>query len=297
MKKYTITEFREAYPNDDVCLHKLFELRFKGLVCPKCESTKEFTRVKNRRSYQCPCCSFQVYPTKDTIFEKTTTPLTYWFYAIFLQTTTRNGVSAKELERQLSICYTTALRMNHQIKKLIRNKKQEDKKDSKISGTVQIDEVYLGQSLITMSHKKRAQFKEDDLTKFDNKVGVMGFVSDNGQVRFEVMTDAKTFKQRVKSNVSKESVIVTDSHLGYEGLRFHYKQHEVVNHSIREYKKGIYHTNSIESAWALVRRTIYGTHIHVSPKYLQLYVDEIAFRLMNKHKQDTMFETILSHVV
>ena len=95
MKRFTITEFRAMYPDDDACLDKIFQLRFKGLICPKCESDNTFTRVKNRRSYQCPDCGFQAYPTKDTIFEKTTTPLTYWFYAIFLQTTTRNGVAAK----------------------------------------------------------------------------------------------------------------------------------------------------------------------------------------------------------
>jgi transposase len=293
MNKFTITQFRARYPDDDACLHKIFQLRFANLVCPKCDSDKPFTRVKNRRSYQCPCCGFQVYPTKGTEFEKTRVPLTYWFYAIFLQTTTRNGVSAKELERQLSICYTTALRMNHQIKKLIKGRKG----IGKVSGIVQIDEVYLGQSLVNMSHKKRAKIKEDDLTKFDNKTGVMGFISDTDGIKFEVMTDAKTFKERVKDNVAKDAIVVTDSHTGYEGLNLHYKQHEVVNHSIREFKRGQFHTNSVESAWALLRRTIYGTHVHVSPKYLQLYVDEVAFRLMNKDRQDTMFETILSHVV
>jgi hypothetical protein len=141
MNKYTINQFRNDYPDEDACLDKIFQLRFKGLICPKCENDKPFTRVKGRRSYQCPCCSFQVYPTKDTVFEKSTTPLTHWFYAIFLQTTTRNGVSAKELERQLNICYTTALRMNHQIKRLIANSKMRNK----LSGIVQIDEVYVGQ--------------------------------------------------------------------------------------------------------------------------------------------------------
>lgn len=168
---------------------------------------------------------------------------------------------------------------------------------NKLSGTVQIDEVYIGQSLLTMSHKKRAEFKAEDFTKFDNKVGIMGFVSDKKEVRFEVMGDSKTFKDRVKNNVSTDSIVVTDGHLGYEGLNLHYKQHEVVNHSAREYVKSGFHVNSVESAWALLRRTIYGTHIHVSPKYLQLYVDEVAFRLMNKDKQDTMFESILKNVV
>lgn len=121
-RRYTITEFRKDYPDDDACLHKIFTFRFKGLVCPKCEDDREFTRVNNRKSYQCPNCGFQIYPTAGTPFEKTRIPLTHWFYAIFLQTTTRNGVAAKELERQLNICYTTALRMNHQIKKLMGKK-------------------------------------------------------------------------------------------------------------------------------------------------------------------------------
>lgn len=136
MKKYTLTDFQKQYPNDDACLDKLYHLRFDNLICPKCDNTKPFNKVKNRRSYQCPCCGFQVYPTKGTIFEKTTTPLTYWFYAIFLQTTTRNGVAAKELERQLDICYKTALRMAHQIKILMAQKE-----GVKLSGIVEIDET------------------------------------------------------------------------------------------------------------------------------------------------------------
>jgi transposase-like protein len=85
IKRFTINEFRAAYPDNDACLDKLFQLRYRNLVCPKCESDKPFTRVNNRRSYQCPSCSFQIYPTQGTVFEKSTTPLTHWFYAIFLQ--------------------------------------------------------------------------------------------------------------------------------------------------------------------------------------------------------------------
>lgn len=292
MKRYTIDEFRKDYPNNDACLHKLFELRFKGLVCPKCESGKEFTRVKHRRSYSCPNCGFQVYPTKDTVFEKTTTPLTYWFYAIFLQTTTRNGVAAKELERQLNVCYKTALRMSHQIKLLMA-----DKKLDKLEGLVQIDECYIGMNTKNLHRKERAEMYKNDETPADRKTGVMGFITDDKKIRFEVMDGSKTFKERVKNNVSKNSTIVTDSHLAYSGLNLHYIKHEVVNHLENEFKRGNYHTNSIENAWSNLKRTIKGTHIHVSKEHLQKYVDEVAFRLMNKDRQDEMFDIILSHVV
>jgi predicted RNA-binding Zn-ribbon protein involved in translation (DUF1610 family) len=292
MNKYTINEFRLAYPDDNACLHKLFQLRYTNLVCPKCDNDKPFTRVKDRRAYQCLCCGFQVYPTAGTIFEKSTTPLTHWFYAIYLQTTTRNGVAAKELERQLSICYKTALRMAHQIKRLMANEKMD-----KLTGIVEADESYFGQKYSTMTKKKRASMIDENNNLKDNKTGVMGFVSRDGKVRTEVMHGGKSFKERVRDNVSKDAILVTDSHKGYEGLDIEFFKHETINHFMGEYKRDEWHTNTVEGFWSQLKRTIKGTHIHVSKQHLQKYADEVAFRYMHRDRQDTMFETILSHVV
>lgn len=78
--RYTIDQFRAAYPTNDACLEKIWQLRYgHNLVCPKCENTDSYYKVKGRRSYQCKSCANQIYPTQGTIFEKTTTPLTYWF--------------------------------------------------------------------------------------------------------------------------------------------------------------------------------------------------------------------------
>ena len=229
-----------------------------------------------------------------TFFEKSTTPLTHWFYAIFLQTTTRNGVSAKELERQVSVSYPTALRMYHQIKKLIGKRKPEPKD---MKGIIEADESYFGQKLSTMTKQQRAKWIDENNTPMDNKTGIMGFISRDGKVRTQVIVGGKTFKQYVRDNVHTDATLVTDSHAGYQGLDIEFFKHETVNHVIGEYKRGEWHTQNIESFWALLKRTIKGTHIHVSAKYLQLYADEVAFRYMQRHNQDTMFETILSHVV
>lgn len=290
--RYTINEFRRDYPDNDACLHKLFTLQYAGLICPKCDGQKEFTRVKNKKSYQCPSCGFQIYPMAGTIFEKSTTPLTHWFYAIYLQTTTRNGVAAKELERQLNICYKTALRMAHQIKKLMGHNKPD-----KISGICEVDEAYLGQSTSTMTKKQLKKFLDENNTFRDNKTGIMGFISRDGKIRTEVMIDPKTFKERVRDNVSKDAIIVTDSHLGYVGLNIDFFKHETVNHVIGEYKRDEWHVNNIESFWSQLKRTIAGTHIHVDAKYLQLYADEVAFRFMHRKQQSDMFDAILRNVL
>ena len=100
----------------------------------------------------------------------------------------------------------------------------------------------------------------------------------------------------MRANVSKDSVIVTDSHNSYMGLDLHFVKHEVINHSANEFKRGEFHTNGIENAWSNLKRTIKGTHIHVSPEHLQKYVDEVAFRLMHRDRQDEMFEIILSQL-
>ena len=290
--RYTITEFRKDYPDNDACLDKIFKLRYSGLVCPKCDSDKPFTKANKRRSYQCPCCGFQVYPTAGTVFEKSRTPLTHWFYLIFLQTTTRNGVAAKEVERQLNVCYETALRMCHQVKRLMANMKIE-----KLTGIVEADESYFGMKAANMTKKKRASMIDANNTFKDNKTGVMGFISRDGLVRTEVMFPGKTFKERVRDNVAKDATLVTDSHLGYQGLDIEYAAHETINHDANEYKRDNWHTNTIEGFWSQLKRTIKGTHIHCDAKYLQLYADEVAFRYMNRDRQAEMFDIILSHVV
>jgi predicted RNA-binding Zn-ribbon protein involved in translation (DUF1610 family) len=293
MRKFTISQFRAAYPDDNACLDKIFQLRYNGLVCPKCEGTKPFTRVKDRRSYQCPGCGFQIYPTQGTIFEKTTTPLTHWFYAIYLQTTTRNGVAAKELERQLNICYKTALRMAHQIKILMGNQNS-----NPFTGVVSMDETYIG-GLNKFRHAEK-KVENSQGRSLKDKTPVFVMIDLNRQVKAFVISDTSAFtiKPIIAENVAKEDcILVTDDWKAYKDLEKDKYRYVIISHTTGEYSRGAFHNNTPESFNAILKRTIRGTHIHVSARHLQKYVDEVAFRWMNANNQDTMFETILSHVV
>jgi transposase-like protein len=219
--------------------------------------------------------------------------LTHWFYAIYLQTTTRNGVAAKELERQLNICYKTALRMAHQIKKLMSNNVYEP-----FSGVVAADEVFIG-GLNGNRHKDK-RYKNSQGRSNVDKTPVFVMINLSGKVKAYVVdnTSSEILLPIIANNVQKENcILVTDEHKGYTPLERNQYMHVTVCHGMGEYGRGAWHTNTPESFNACLKRTIKGTHIHVSKRHLQKYVDEVAFRWMHKDQQDQMFEIILRRVI
>ena len=134
--KYTKKNFEREFPNDDVCLDYIFNQRFgNDFECPKCYKIDSYYRVKKRKSYSCAWCANQVYPLNGTIFQKTSTPLTDWFYIIFLTSQAKNGISAKEIERQIGVTYKCAWRMAKQIRLLM------VQSGSMLRGTVEADET------------------------------------------------------------------------------------------------------------------------------------------------------------
>lgn len=195
--KYTINQFRNEYSSDDVCLDTIFKLRYAKMpCCPQCSQQTTFKRIPGRRSYQCSDkdCQYQLYPTAGTVFEKTRTPLKDWFYVIYLMTSTRNGVSGKEIERQLGVTYKCAWRMGHQIRKLM------SMNDEILSGIVEVDETYIG-GKAKFKHKS---FRENNNmnskgSKTINKIGVIALVERNGHIITQILkSNNEPFKDHVK---------------------------------------------------------------------------------------------------
>ncbi|MDP8975810.1 MAG: transposase [Actinomycetota bacterium] len=116
----TYNRFLQLFPDHAACLDYL-KAKFypDGSECPGCGKTTKFHRVKQRSAYSCQYCRHQVYPTAGTIFHKSSTSLQLWFWAIFLMSSTRCGISAKQLEREIGVTYPTAHRMFKQIRSLL----------------------------------------------------------------------------------------------------------------------------------------------------------------------------------
>ncbi len=141
MKATTLKQFFNKYPSDDACLEHLFNVRFGQChECPKCKRSAKWYPIKAERAYSCQWCGHHIHPTVGTLFEKSRTSLQLWFYAMFLFTTTRHGVSGKELQRQLGVTYKCAYRMGQQIRKhmaLVDGEKP-------LFGSIEVDETYVG---------------------------------------------------------------------------------------------------------------------------------------------------------
>src|SRR5919106_1955992 len=137
----SLVEFMREYPDDAACLDALWRERFAPdghhTHCPRCDRERKFHRTRTRASYTCDTCGLHVHPMKGTLFEKSTTSLHLWFYAIYLVASTRCGISAKQLERELGVTYKTA----HRMMKRIRTELMNDEGDGPLSGDVEVDET------------------------------------------------------------------------------------------------------------------------------------------------------------
>lgn len=284
--RYTFKQFRAEYPDDEACLSKVLEMRYGGaeFTCPGCEELSKFHRIKKRRAFACQNCGHHVYPCVGTPFEKSRTPLTDWFFAMYLLTSTRHGVAAKELERQIGCTYKTAWRMAHELRKLMA---QADDHEP-LSGHVEIDETYVG--------GRKPKIKGFTGRGAKGKTVVFGMLERGGSVRAGPVPNAsgKTLKPIILTNVIRNSTISTDEWGGYKDLDKSPYRHGKVSHRAKQWRKGEYYTNSIEGYWSRLKNSIRGTHVHVSRKHLWKYVSEFSYRYNMRKEPELMFSRLIA---
>ncbi len=284
--KYTIKDFNQQFPTDDACLVFLFKARYpQGVSCPNCQKVTKYYRIKDRTAFCCEFCGNQVFPTAGTIFHKSPTPLRYWFHAMFLIASTRCGISAKQLERELGVTYKTAWRMFKQIRSLM------NEKANPFSGHIEVDETYIGGK----HSGTRGRGAE-------GKTPVVGLAHrDEGQIMSKVVSDVKTrtILPIIWKQVPREATntIYTDELASYNMVQKLGYTHRVIRHGKGEYARGLTHVNTVEGFWSLVKRGINGVYHAVSPKYLQTYLNEYGFRYNHRKSAVPMFVLLLGRVV
>jgi transposase len=205
---------------------------------------------------------------------------------------TRNGVSGKEIQRQLGVTYKCAWRMGHQIRLLMAGGGM-----SMLFGVVEVDQTYVGGKNAN-KHKKQREILNKKGTGAVNKTPVLTLLQRNCKIINKVLDKAegKTIKPVILANVQKGIILVTDGFGAYSGLNGAYG-HEIVNHEQEEFVRGKFHTKAVEGYFSQLKRTIGGTHIHVSKRHLEKYANECSFRYTHRDGGQMMFHTILSQVV
>ncbi len=303
--QFSLMEFMRAFPDDDACLDYLWRTRYsqdgQTALCPTCEVPRTFRHYEGkqqRQAWACVACGHYLYPTAGTIFHKSSTSLHLWFYAMYLMTSTRCGISAKQLERELGVTYKTAWRMFT----LIRNELM-TQDETPLSGEVEMDETFVGGKPRLADRRKMAEIAEQSGSIHsaasrwadEKKTAVFGMAERDGKVAAYVVPSiqARTLAPHFNRHVQRGSRLFTDEGRSYLGLSAAGWEHQTVAHKDRVYVSGDVHTQTIDGFWSLVKRGISGTHHAVSPKWLQGYLNEYVWRYNHRDNRRAMFALLL----
>jgi ISXO2-like transposase domain/Transposase zinc-ribbon domain len=279
----TEAQFEDMFPmGDDEAPKAYLKARRwpHGVRCPRCGNPAVYDLPSRKWHWQCEKCApdgYRFSVIAGTIFENTNKPLRQWFKVVHLMTTSKKGISALQIQRQMGFgAYRTAHSMCHKIRAAMMQPQE------KLGGIVEVDETYVGGD-----DKNRHWDKKKG--HHGGKVPVIGAVQRKGNVVARVLGRAVTgdsILTFITEAVSdKVSLLATDAWPGYKGIPTAYP-HGSVDHSKHQYVVGAVHTNTIEGFWSIFKRGIVGTFHKVSAKYLPLYVAEFQFRYNNRSNSD-----------
>ena len=285
------------FKTEDECIDHLIAMRWPlGVCCIKCggqtisemriaaSKRKNGKLIPARRLFRCmnegaKCFGYQFSAKTGTIFDASHLPLHKWFMAIGLIVEGKKGVSALQIARHLGMegSYKTVWYLCHRIREAMQESGQ-------LTGLVEADETYM---------TPRKPRKGKPYVKKDHKDVVLGMVERGGKLRLIPVKDAKMeiIGPELSKHISPDvETIYTDdaaTYAIYLGRNFEGK-HKSINHT-RSYAVGTTHTNTIENAFSLLKRGVYGTFHHVSIKHLGRYCTEFSYRFNRRNDQANLF--------
>jgi transposase len=305
--EFSLIEFMRDYPDDAACLEHLWRTRYspdgEHAECPKCAQERVFRKYatkQGRQSWTCTGCGHHVHPTAGTIFHKSSTSLHLWFFAIYMMASTRCGVSAKMLEREIGVSYKTAWRMLNKI----RNELMVDD-GVPLRGDVEVDEASVDgkprkrQGEHTQIRIGPSRRSEAAKLRERSRATVFAAVERGGRIKATVLPSrhGPGLKKQVVQWVMPESIIVTDEWPAYNGLDQHFIAHSRINHSAGIYVQGDTHTNTVEGFFGNLKPSIRGTYRKVSHRWLQGYLNEFVWRRNARYSAESMFDLLVERSV
>jgi len=265
------------------CIGYLEQKRWKGIpTCPYCQSAK--SSPKGLR-HTCLGCNTSYSVTVGTAFENTNLPLMKWFMAISLILSAKKGISSMQLSRDISVNKNTAWLLQMKIRNAMSKAEVEQ-----LGGIIEADETFIGGKV-----KRHSTKKQQNRGGPHHLQPVFGMVQRQGKVITKVINSP--YKEVVmpilKKYITHQSTIVTDGSSAYASAKKHFGKHLRMSHSTGIYKRGIYHTNTIEGYWSLLKRAIIGQYHKISEGYLQKYLDELSFKYNHKDSPDKGYTQLL----
>jgi transposase-like protein len=290
----SLIQVLDFFKEETTCVAYLAHSRWADApACPHCGNVGAYI---TNRGYKCKAkeCAKKFTVTTGTIFENTKISLRTWFAAMYLCTAHKKGISSLQLSRDLKITQKTAWFVLHRIREMLNVNTNE-----KLTGTVEVDDTYVGGLTKNKSNKIRKALKEAG-TQFSDKTGVVALVQRDGQIRTQVIfTQKPRFSDVlpvIQKHVHTTALVITDSAPIYGGLHKLYA-HETVNHAGGEYARGAMYTNTVEGFFSQLKRGIIGIYHVVSPKHLQKYCSEFAYRYNTRKTTDVnRFEDAIKNV-
>lgn len=278
-----LLDLTDKFPAENDCIKFLANIRWgKKPVCVHCGSSRKIYVIANGKLFKCADCRRPFSVRIGSIFEDSALPLQKWFMAIYLLMAHKKGISSVQLGKDIGVTQKTAWFMLHRIRFAVRTKSFE----KKLKGTIEADETYIGGQEKNKHFDKKTKNSQGRSLK--TKTAVFGINQRNGIVSAQTVehVSRKNIHGILMEQVSPSANVITDEWQAYNHLDEHFKSHNRVYHSKKNYVRGNIHTNGIESFWAILKRGIFGIYHQVSRKHLDRYVDEFEFRFNSKDIDD-----------